>query len=81
METTLKNPIEDRPGAQAAAVAPAVPLCVDLDGTLVKSDTFHDALCVLLRTHPASLLRIPGWLLSGGKARVKAEVEIGRAHV
>ena len=74
METTLKNPIEDTPGAQAAAVALAVPLCVDLDGTLVKSDTFHDALCVLLRTHPASLLRIPGWLLSGGKARVKAEV-------
>jgi 4-hydroxybenzoate polyprenyltransferase len=51
-----------------------VPLCVDLDGTLVKSDTFHDSLCILLRARPASLFRIPGWILSGGKARVKAEV-------
>ncbi len=60
------------------AVVPApsveIPLCVDLDGTLVKSDTFHDSLCVLLRTRPSSLFRIPGWLLTGGKARVKAEV-------
>ena len=73
METTLKNPKQDTSGAIAAA-APAVPLCVDLDGTLVKSDTFHDALCILARTHPGSLLRIPLWLISGGKARVKAEV-------
>jgi 4-hydroxybenzoate polyprenyltransferase len=52
-----------------------VPLCVDLDGTLVKSDTFHDSLCILLRARPASLFRIPGWLLSGGKARGKARVK------
>jgi len=55
-----------------------IPLCVDLDGTLVKSDTFHDSLCVLLRHRPAILLHIPSWLVSGGKragkARVKAEV-------
>lgn len=45
-----------------------------MDGTLVKSDTFRDSLWILLRNNPASLLRIPGWLLRGGKARVKAEV-------
>jgi 4-hydroxybenzoate polyprenyltransferase len=73
METTLKNPKEEASGA-IATQAPVVPLCVDLDGTLVKSDTFYDALCILLRTRPGSLLRIPGWLISGGKARVKAEV-------
>jgi len=50
-----------------------LPLCVDLDGTLVKSDTLADSLCVLARTHPAALLRLPGWLL-GGKARLKREV-------
>jgi 4-hydroxybenzoate polyprenyltransferase len=51
----------------------ALPLCVDLDGTLVKSDTLADSLCVLARTRPADLLRLPGWL-GGGKARLKQEV-------
>jgi 4-hydroxybenzoate polyprenyltransferase len=78
MEKLLKT--EPDQGGEATAVLPSseIPLCVDLDGTLVKSDTFHDSLCVLLRTHPAVLLRIPGWLVlrgaRGGKARVKAEV-------
>jgi 4-hydroxybenzoate polyprenyltransferase/phosphoserine phosphatase len=49
------------------------PLCVDLDGTLVKSDTLMDSLMVLARTDPMALLRVPLWLL-GGKARVKAEI-------
>jgi 4-hydroxybenzoate polyprenyltransferase len=74
METTLRNSKEEASGTLTPAVSTTVPVCVDLDGTLVKSDTFHDALCVLLRTHPASLLRIPAWLFAGGKARVKAEV-------
>ncbi len=51
-----------------------IPLCVDLDGTLVKSDTFHDSLCALLRTHPAWLLDLPSAFLKGGKALVKAKV-------
>ncbi|HEV2487285.1 MAG TPA: UbiA family prenyltransferase [Terracidiphilus sp.] len=41
------------------------PLCVDLDGTLVKSDTLVDSLLVLLRTHPALTLVLPARLLSG----------------
>ncbi len=49
------------------------PLCVDLDGTLVKSDTLLDSLLVLARTHPLALLRLPQWLLRG-KAAVKAEI-------
>ena len=28
------------------------PLCVDLDGTLVKSDTLYDSLCVMLAVVP-----------------------------
>jgi 4-hydroxybenzoate polyprenyltransferase len=31
-------------------------------------------MCIVLRNHPASLLRLPGWLAHGGKARAKAEV-------
>jgi 4-hydroxybenzoate polyprenyltransferase/phosphoserine phosphatase len=49
------------------------PLCVDLDGTLVKSDTLVDSLLVLLRTHPALTLVLPARLLRG-KAAFKAFV-------
>ncbi|MBS1804306.1 MAG: UbiA family prenyltransferase [Acidobacteria bacterium] len=47
------------------------PLCVDLDGTLVKSDTLVDAILVLTRTHPHLLLQLPGALMRG-KAAFKA---------
>ena len=49
------------------------PLCVDLDGTLVKSDTFVDSLMVLARRHPLAFLRTPFWALKG-KAHLKSQV-------
>ena len=49
------------------------PLCVDLDGTLVKSDTLVDSLLVLSRTHPALLWKLPSRLIRG-KAAFKAFV-------
>ncbi len=50
------------------------PLCVDLDGTLIKSDSLYDAFCELLRRNPLqALLHIPLWVL-GGRARLKGEV-------
>jgi 4-hydroxybenzoate polyprenyltransferase len=49
------------------------PLCVDLDGTLVKSDTLMDSLLLLARNRPLAALRVPLWLLRG-KAALKAEV-------
>ena len=49
------------------------PLCVDLDGTLVKSDTLVDSLMVLARRNPKALLRVPLWALQG-KAHLKAQV-------
>ncbi len=51
----------------------SIPLCVDLDGTLVKIDTLHQALFLLLRRSPSSIFRIPGWIAKG-KARLKDEV-------
>ncbi len=65
--------LSDRDGSQEMSPPTMLPLCVDLDGTLVKSDTLADSLCVLARTRPWDLLRLPGWLL-GGKARLKREV-------
>ncbi len=50
-----------------------IPLCVDLDGTLVKSDTLLDSALALARQHPRQVLRIPGWLLKG-KASFKAHL-------
>ena len=50
-----------------------VPLCVDLDGTLVKSDTLVDSVLVLARQNPRALLAIPGWLTKG-KAAFKRQV-------
>jgi 4-hydroxybenzoate polyprenyltransferase/phosphoserine phosphatase len=50
-----------------------VALCVDLDGTLVKSDTLVDSMLVMARQHPRVLLQIPGWLAKG-KAAFKRHV-------
>ena len=47
------------------------PLCVDLDGTLVKSDTLLDSLLVLVRKRPTLLFGLPGQLMRG-KAAFKA---------
>lgn len=49
------------------------PLCVDLDGTLVKSDTLTDSLLLLARSEPWQALLAPLWL-KGGRAAFKAEV-------
>lgn len=56
-----------------AVLAPGVPLCVDLDGTLVKSDTLVDSILVLARQKPAEILRIPSWIAQG-KAQFKKSV-------
>jgi 4-hydroxybenzoate polyprenyltransferase/phosphoserine phosphatase len=56
-----------------APLAVLRPLCVDLDGTLVKSDTLVDSLLALMRTHPALVFRLPDRLLTG-KAAFKAFV-------
>jgi 4-hydroxybenzoate polyprenyltransferase len=52
---------------------PARPLCVDLDGTLIKSDSLFDAVCQFLHRNPARFWQLPLWL-AGGRARLKAEV-------
>ena len=61
----LMPPVEARLGT--------VPLCVDLDGTLVKSDTLVDSVLALVRQNPKALLSIPGWLAQG-KASFKRHV-------
>lgn len=50
-----------------------VPLAVDMDGTLVLVDTFHESLIKLVRHRPFSVLALPGWLAEG-KACFKSRV-------
>ena len=49
------------------------PLCVDLDGTLVKSDTLLDSVIVLARQSPCSAAALP-YVDAQGKAAFKRNV-------
>ena len=57
----------------AAARAAAVPLCVDLDGTLLRSDLLVESALALLAAKPWLIAAMPFWLLRG-KARFKREI-------
>ncbi len=50
-----------------------LPLCVDLDGTLLRSDLLYESLFALLRRNPFYLLLLPLWLLRG-KAHLKRQI-------
>ncbi len=50
-----------------------IPLFVDLDGTLVKSDLFIENMMALLRLRPWYLMVIPFWMI-GGIARLKMKI-------
>ena len=73
------------PNATAVpSLSTSVPLCVDLDGTLVKSDTLIDSTLLLARKHPAALLQIPGWLRQGKaalKQHITASVQLDVVHL
>jgi 4-hydroxybenzoate polyprenyltransferase len=56
-----KPAAEDHP----APVQDRVPLVVDLDGTLLRTDCLIESVFVLARTAPLCLLKLPGWLLKG----------------
>jgi 4-hydroxybenzoate polyprenyltransferase/phosphoserine phosphatase len=70
------------PSVGAPTLPAGVALCVDLDGTLVKSDTLLDTVLVVTRQRPLELLRVPGWIAQGKaafkrhlSATVRLEVE------
>ncbi len=49
------------------------PLAVDLDGTLVLSDTLHESIIKLVKSQPLSVLLLPLWL-ARGKAYLKQQI-------
>ncbi len=73
------------PKTDARSNATGAPvLCVDLDGTLVKSDTLSDSLCALAHRSPGRFVQAPFWLLHGRarfKAKLAAQVLPDPAHL
>src|ERR1041385_414715 len=56
-----------------AARASPVPLAVDLDGTLIRTDMLWESVARLLRKNPFWLLALPLWW-SGGRANLKRQL-------
>src|SRR5690349_13780765 len=50
-----------------------IALCVDLDGTLLRSDVLYESVLALLSKNPLYLFLLPLWLLRG-KAALKHEI-------
>jgi 4-hydroxybenzoate polyprenyltransferase len=50
-----------------------IPLCIDVDGTLIKSDVLIESFFVLLKRNILFVLFIPFWLLKG-KAYLKEQI-------
>ena len=64
------------------ATTMTTPLCVDLDGTLIRSDLLLESLVLLLKRNPLYMLLAPLWLLRGRsylKAQIAARVELNPA--
>lgn len=62
---------DPRPNAESPVQD--VPLCVDLDGTLIRSDLLLESALALLRQSPLHALLLPLWLAQG-RARLKREI-------
>lgn len=50
-----------------------LPLCVDLDGTLIKTDMLFETILQLIKVRPWFILLLPVWLLKG-KAHLKHQI-------
>ena len=72
----ILNEAKSMPLNAATVASPSevsIPLCVDLDGTLIRSDVLWESLMRLLKQNPLWLLALPLWLLRG-RAAMKKEI-------
>ena len=76
MQSQVRNPLGSAP---ALASADPVPLCVDLDGTLVKSDMLLESLVAAVKRRPLLAFALPFWL-ARGRAALKRELAL-RAEI
>ncbi|MFN7002242.1 MAG: UbiA family prenyltransferase [Roseinatronobacter sp.] len=73
MTSTAANTAQTDTSVYVPETDSNIPLVTDLDRTLCRSDTMHDALVMLLFSKPALALHLPRWLGSG-KAAFKAQL-------
>ena len=59
--------------AESSDVGTQVPLCVDLDGTLIKTDLLFEAILKLCKKNPFNIFALLLWLLRG-KAYLKSQI-------
>lgn len=57
----------------ASSARDTVPLCVDLDGTIVRTDMLHEAAVRYLKATPFAIFHMIFWLL-GGKVNLKQKL-------
>jgi 4-hydroxybenzoate polyprenyltransferase/phosphoserine phosphatase len=73
------NMIDNDPGPGAKNAPALVPLCVDLDGTLIRTDLLWESVVRLLRRNPLYAAVLPFWWLRGRawlKRQVAARAEV-----
>ncbi|SMH46959.1 4-hydroxybenzoate polyprenyltransferase [Mesorhizobium australicum] len=66
--------MQGKPIMDARTDNTAIPLAVDLDGTLIATDLLWEGLFLLIRKNPLYLFAAIYWALSGGPARLKCEI-------
>ncbi len=75
----LQTSQKSMPDAVTSSSKSLVPLCVDLDGTLILTDVLWESMMQLLKHNPLYLLALPWWLLRGRaclKREIAARVEL-----
>ena len=55
----------DMPSPVSARIGGETPICVDLDGTVILTDSLHDSAAAAAFSNWATLWQLPGWLLRG----------------
>ncbi|MEM9282486.1 MAG: UbiA family prenyltransferase [Verrucomicrobiota bacterium] len=65
IHVSASHQTQRRRGIDSASEPPSVPLCIDLDGTFIKSDLLLEGVLRLLRHRPLLALRLPFWLAQG----------------
>lgn len=65
-------PMQDKDG-YTSGVPEDVPLCVDLDGTLIQTDSLAESVLLLVARQPWFLFLLPFWVLQG-RASFKAQL-------